>query len=275
MRMRAFPLYLLLAAAGCASLPALEPGPEPIKEPSAALSPARRVWEQGQIAMRRGQPDVAIACYKQSLELDPRFYQAHLSLAAAHLEIGDDESACPPLGRYVEACPDQVAVRGHFAELLYRLKHKREAREQFDRFIALAQEQGGPAAKNLLHSHSRLMEIAEQEQDAYAEHLHRGIGLLLLARAHAELSEESNDPTSESLLCKAAGELTLAREEEPNEARAGWYLYQVWSALDQRALAARWLRDVQDAAPFHYLTPSERCSLQLAASHSSLEMVRR
>ena len=275
MRMRAFPLCLLLVAAGCASLGAIEPGPEPVKEPIAALSPARRVWEQGQIAMRRGQPDKAIACYEQSLELDPQFSQAHLSLAAAHLEIGADEAACPHLGRYVEARPDQVSVRGHYAELLYRLKHRGEARCQFDRFIALAQEQGGPAAKNLLHSHSRLMEIAEQEEDAYAEHLHRGIGLLLLARARAELSDESTDPTSESLLCKAAGELTLARQEDPEEARAGWYLYQVWSALDQRALAARWLRDAQEAAPFHYLTPSERCSLQLAASHSTLELVHR
>ena len=275
MRMRAFPFCLLLAATGCATLAAFEAGPEPATEPIAALSPARRLWEQGQIAMHRGQPDVAIACYKQSLELDPRFSQAHLSLAAAHLELGDDEAACPHLGRYVEARPDQIAVRGHYAELLYRLKHKREARDQFERFIVLAQEAGGPAAKSLLHSHSRLMEIAEQQEDAYAEHLHRGIGLLLLARARADLSNESRDPTGEGLLCKAAGELTLAREEQPNEARAGWYLYQVWSALDQRALAARWLRDTQDAAPFYYLTPSERCSLQLAASHPSLDLVRR
>jgi tetratricopeptide (TPR) repeat protein len=225
--------------------------------------------------MRRGQPDKAIACYNQSLELDPRFTQAHLSLAAAHLELGNDESACPHLGKYVDARPEHVAVRGHYAELLYRLKRTREARDQFDRFIAEAQDRGGVTAKNLLHSHSRLMEIAEQEEDAYAEHLHRGIGLLLLARARADLSGESKDLTHESLLCKAAGELTLARQEQSDEARAGWYLYQVWSDLEQRSLAARWLRDAQAAAPFYYLTPSERCSLQLAASGPSLETVRR
>jgi tetratricopeptide (TPR) repeat protein len=218
--------------------------------------------------MRRGQTDKAIACYKQSLELDPQFVQAHLSLAAAYLEVGNDESAGPHLGKYVDARPDQVTVRGHYAELLYRLKKLGEARDQFNRFIADAQEQGGPAAKNLLHSHSRLMEIAEQEDDEYAEHLHRGIGLLLLARARADFADDAADLTRESLLCKAAGELTLARQEHPDEARAGWYLYQVWSELDQQGPAARRLRDVQEAAPFHYLTTAERCSLQLAASRA-------
>jgi tetratricopeptide (TPR) repeat protein len=275
MRIGPFPLCLVIAAAGCHSLAELEPASEPVGEPVAALSPARRIWEQGQDAMRRGQPDKAIACYKQSLELDPNFNQAYLSLAAAHLELGNDESACPHLGRYVDARPDQVAVRGHYAELLYRLKRTREARDQFDRFIADAQERGGVTAKNLLHSHSRLMEIAEQEEDAYEEHLHRGIGLLLLARARVELSGESQDPIRESLLCKAAGELTLARQEKFDEARAGWYLYQVWTDLDQRSPAARWLRETQAAAPFHYLTPAERCGLQLAASRQTLESSRR
>jgi tetratricopeptide (TPR) repeat protein len=274
MRIGSFPLCLLFVA-GCHSLAAVESPGDTAAGPIAVLSPARRVWEQGQDAMRRGQPDKAIACYEQSLQLDPRFAQAHLSLAAAHLELGDDASACPHLGRYVDARPDQVTVRGHYAELLYRLKRTHEARKQFDRFIIDAQEQTGPAAKNLLHSHSRLMEIAEQDDDAYAEHLHRGIGLLLLARARAELSSEPNDLTHESLLCKSAGELTLARQEKPEEARASWYLFEVWSDLAQRSLASRWLRDAQTAAPFNYLTPAERCSLQLAASRSSLDSGRR
>src|SRR5207248_5663456 len=131
-------------------------------EPEPAMSPARRLWEQGQEAMRLGQPDRAIACYKQSLQLDPGFTQAHLSLAAAHLQSNDDAGACPHLGRYVEARPDEVLVRGHYAELLYRLGRNREAHEQFARFIEDAQQQGGPAANQLIHCHSRLMQIAEK-----------------------------------------------------------------------------------------------------------------
>jgi tetratricopeptide (TPR) repeat protein len=225
--------------------------------------------------MRQGQPDKAIACYRQSLEFDPLFAQAHLSLAAAYLEVGDDAGACPHLGSYVEARPQQAAVRGHYAELLYRLKRVREARDQFVRFVVDAQDEGGLAAKNLLHGHSRLMEIAEKEDDAYAEHLHRGIGLLLLARARAELIGETKDQTRESLLCKAAGELTLASHQCPDEARPCWYLYEVWSTLAQRSLAGRWLRDAQAAAPFSYLTPSERCSLGLEAARAPIDSIRR
>jgi tetratricopeptide (TPR) repeat protein len=243
-------------------------------EPASAFSPARRIWEQGQEAMRLGHPDKAIACYQQSLALDPQFSQAHLSLAAAYLDVGDDAGACPHLGRYVAARPDQVTVRCHYAELLYRLQRIREAREQFKRFMADAQEQGEPAVRTLLHCQSRLMEIAEKEDDAYAEHLHRGIGLLLLARARAELCDDSKDLTQESLLCKAAGELTLARQERPDEARPCLYLYEVWSALAQSRLAARWLRDAHDAAPFSYLTPAERCRLRLAMFHPPVESTR-
>jgi hypothetical protein len=52
-------------------------------------------------------------------------------------------------------------------------------------------------------------------------------------------SEKSGDDLEErqaieSLLCKAAGELTLARLLRPEEGRASLYLYEVWSKLDQR-----------------------------------------
>src|SRR5215471_12582899 len=91
-----FRFRLLLV--GYCLLAAIEsPAAEPSSEIVSAMSPARRIWEQGQQALRLGQPDKAIACYKQSLSLDPRFVQAHLSLAAAHLEIGDDVGACPHL----------------------------------------------------------------------------------------------------------------------------------------------------------------------------------
>jgi tetratricopeptide (TPR) repeat protein len=257
---------LLLAALGSQLL---------ATEPVSALSPARRIWEHGQEAMRLGHPDKAIACYQQSLVLDPQFTQAHLSLAAAYLEIGDEARACPHLGRYLAGRPDQVTVRCHYAELLYRLQRTNEAREQFHQFVADAQEQTKTTPKSLLHCQSRLMEIAEIEGDEYAEHLHRGIGLLLLARSRAELCDDPEDLTQESLLCKAAGELTLARQERPDEARPCWYLYEVWTALAQHRLAARWLRDAHHAAPFSYLTPAERCCLQLAMFHSPVDSTRR
>lgn len=270
MRGRLLILRLMVVFMGCcfASHTATLAG-EPVSPVVSAMSPARRVWEEGQQARRLGQPDKAMACYKQSLALDAHFAPAHLSLAAAHLELGDDAGACPHLARYVEACPDQIMVRGHYAELLFRLKHMPEARAQFERYVIDAQEDGGPAANNLLHCHSRLMEIAESIEDEYFEHLHRGIGLLLLARARAAIAADGHDPVQESLLCKAAGELTLAHEQRPEEARPCWYLYECWAALAQRQPAARWLGLAHAAAPFTYLSPAEQRSLRLAVADRS------
>jgi tetratricopeptide (TPR) repeat protein len=270
MRCRIVRSVVLLLCAGCQSL-ALEAKPEPLPEATAA----RLLWEQGQTAMRQGQTDQAIACYEQSLATDPDLAQAHLSLAAAHLESGDEAAACPHLGRYVDARPEQVQVRAHYAELLFKLGRDCEARDQFTRFVADAQEHDDLAGENLIHCHSRLMEIAEHEQDAYAEHLNRGIGLFLLARARAGVKDPDSAPSCEGLLFKAAGELALARQERPEEARPCWYLFEVWSQLAQRQPATRWLREAEAAAPYTYLTSAERGSLHLASADSSSRFLRR
>jgi hypothetical protein len=78
---------------------------------------------------------------------------------------------------------------------------------------------------------------------------------------------------SEGLYCKAAGELTLALEERPDEARPRWYLYEVWSRLAQRQPARRCLREAGSAAPFSYLTPSEQRGLELASQGQDSPLV--
>jgi hypothetical protein len=264
--------FLLLAvSAGCQSLASVETPSESAAEASAA----RELWEQGQDAMRRGQPDKAIACYEQSLAVDASLAQAHLSLAATYLELGNEAAACPHLGMYVEARPNEGMLRAHYAELLFRLNKPNEAREQFTRYMADAQEQGEPASSSLIHCHSRLMEIAQKENDAYAEHLNRGIGLLLLARARVAVDDPGGDQDREGLLCKAAAELALARLEQPDEARPCWYLHEVWSQLAQRQPADRWLREADTAAPFSSLTPAEQRGLQLACACRAAETPRK
>jgi hypothetical protein len=113
------------------------------------------------------------------------------------------------------------------------------------------------------------MEIAESQGDAYAEHLHRGIGLLLLVGESAASPEVEKELPSEGLFCKAAGELTLALDERPDEARPSWYLHTVWTRLGQRVPAQRCLTDADAAAAFSYLTPVEQRALHLANSLSS------
>jgi tetratricopeptide (TPR) repeat protein len=242
---------ILVALAVTSTAPAAEP-------------PALRLWLQGQKAMAEGQTQQAITCYEESLRLDPGLARNHLSLAAALLALGRDGQAAPHMARYLEAQPDHLVIRAHYAEVLLRLARPGEARRQFERFVAEAQEHEALGREHLVHCHSRLMEIAQGEDDNYGEHLHRGIGLYLLARRRAELTAGEGGLSEEALLCKAAGELTLARLERPDEARPWWYLHEVWATLGQRQPASRCMRAAAAAAPLSYLSPAERRGLDLA-----------
>lgn len=243
---------------GCQSLPV-----EIAQRPDSA---AERLWLEGQAAMQDGQPEVAINRYEQSLAVDPERPRTWLSLAAAELEKGDEKLACCFLSRYVAACPHDVRIRAYYAELLLRIGQTAAARREFERYDAAAPDQGPFTAKQLVHCHSRLTKIAAEQQDEYAEHLHRGIGLYLLGQARAKLPDPDGDLSAESLLCKAASELSEAQQKRPEEARPCWYLYEIWSHLGQQQPAQRWLRAASDAAPFSYLTPHETRKLQLAAA---------
>jgi hypothetical protein len=247
---------LLAALLSCQVSPAFEVMP--------GSTEAAQLWEDGQAAMRHGQPERAIRCYQQSLAADPTMVCNHLSLAVAYLEKEDAGLACSHLGVYVEAHPEQLLIRARYAELLVRIRRPGQAREEFERLAADAQEDRSASDQQLIHCNSRLMELAEAAGDEYAEHLHRGIGLFLLARRRAGLPEPEGELPVEGLLCKAAAELTLARLSHPQEARPGWYLYQVWTQLGQRQPALCRLREAHAAAPLSYLTAAEQRALCLA-----------
>jgi tetratricopeptide (TPR) repeat protein len=221
--------------------------------------------------MRLGRIEEAVRCYQASLGADPGLFRNHLSLAAAYLEKGDQERACPHLALYLRACPRHVIVRAHYAELLLRLHRRDEARAEFRRFAADAQEQEERYGKQMIHCHSRLMELAEAAEDEYDEHLHRGIGLFLLAREQEGSHDPDAGPDPESLLCRAAAELTLARAEQPDQAQPCWYLYEVWSHLAQTRAALRCLRDADQSAPFSYLTAQEQAGLALACQRHKFQ----
>jgi hypothetical protein len=186
-----------------------------------------------------------------------------LQRAAACLERGDDAAAVSHLARYVETHPEHVTIRAHYAELLLRQERRAEARRQFERYVRDAQQQGEPACKHLVHVETRLVEIAQAENDSFAEHLHRGIGLLLLAR-QVSARPEIDGPDPEKMLFKAAAELKEASKERPDEARPHWYAFEVWSQLGQQLPAQKSLRRAHDAAPASDLTPLERQELAMA-----------
>jgi tetratricopeptide (TPR) repeat protein len=258
-------LLLSLLGLSCHSVFPVQPATEAVQ--------AARLWEEGQAAMRRGQVDVAIRRYEDSLFTDPELVRNHLSLAAAYLERGDPEAACPHLGCYVAACPDHLAMRAHYAELLLRLRQLPTARAEYEHFVAQMQDQGKPAYAQLIHCHSRLMEIAEATDDVYGEHLHRGIGLYLLACEREALTDLGDELPAEGMYCKAAGELSLARLERPTDARPCWYLHEVWAHLGQRQPAGRWLREADRDAPFSTLTPAEQRGLHMACQRQATRSI--
>jgi tetratricopeptide (TPR) repeat protein len=259
---------VLVVCLGCDALPLQAPARDGKVAPVAPS--AQQLWQRGQEALLDGRTDDGIALYQQSLATDPTLTRNHLSLAAAYLEKGDDEQACVHLRQYVAANPEHLVARVHLADLLRRLKRPDEARVEFERYITAAQDQPPAVSGELVHCHTQLVDLAEADGNEYAEHVNRGIGLYLLA-------EEGDGPADgdlsrEALLFRAAGELSLAHRERPDEARPRWYLYLVWSGLAQRGLARHWLGEADEAAPFTFLTPAESRGLQLAwhAQHDDL-----
>lgn len=254
---------------------ALLPHPLLADPPVPGVSPAERALQLGQDAMEKDRFAEAVDHFQHSLKLDMTFVQAHLSLAAAHLALGKDSDAVVSLAAYLQAKPDHFLIRMPYAEVLTRLKRYPEAQTQLESFILAIQDHPRFADEHLIAAHTRLMEVAVQQGDDYSEHLHRGIGLFLLAGKRLELGGARSAQLGEELLCKAAGELTLAQMQQPSEARPAWYLYSVWRQLGQGWPAERSLRAATRHAGLSYLTPSEARHLFLTTSLRQLEPMRR
>jgi hypothetical protein len=204
--------------------------------------------------------------YDGTLADDPAATRSALGLAAEALQQGDERAACEHLGKYLALRPDHNEVRLHYAELLLRQERRAEARKQYQRFLALAQELGDQSLDDRIVCHSRLLEMAIADDDEYGIRYHRGLGLYLLALERVKLGDIDGELPVQSLLCRAAGELTTALQVRPGQAQPCWYLYKVWSALGQQSAAARWLQRAAAAAPFGPLTAAEQRELQLACA---------
>jgi tetratricopeptide (TPR) repeat protein len=231
--------------------------------PPPAPQVALEWWRQGEQAIGANDPDRAIRCYQRSLSLAPGMARNHLSLAAACLEKGDDDRAVEHLGRYLEARPGEVLVRGQLADLLASLGRVEEAARQLERFIADLQADEVLAEQYLVDAHTRRMELAREQKDLYREHLERGIALYRLGRQRAEVPDAEGDLPAEGLFLQAVDELRQAHRCQAS-ARTSWYLCQVWAALGRQHPARGWLRAAWSRAPFDPLTPTERDELRRA-----------
>jgi hypothetical protein len=166
---------------------------------------------------------------------------------------------------------DPLLIRLHHADLLVKHHRQAEAKTQYELSIREAEEMSPTPLRQLVHCHSKLMDLAISEEDDFAEHLHRGVGLYYLACQSDDVGGTAGKLNVESLLCQSAGELSLAKLQQPNEARPCWFLYQVWVKLDQKRPAARNLHDAEKTSSFSYLTPAERRLLYVAVTSKDSE----
>jgi len=169
----------------------------------------------------------------------------HLARAAACVERGDEPAAVPHLEAHLAARPDAVMIRAYLAELLLRTGKPADARAEFERFTRQACGMTGEAGRHLVHAHTRLMEIAEAANDPFAEHLHRGIALVLMVRQWEGEPPTDHGELTEATLAKAARELRLAERREPTDPRPSVYLAEVYDRLGQPTAARTAARRVK------------------------------
>lgn len=247
--MRRLSVVVALLGSGCHLMP---PAPEPAALPATAAADLLPMHQKVSAA-----DDGVLAP------------DSDLAQAAACLERGEETAACALLASHIASHPHHVSLRAQHAELLMQLNRLSEARDEFERFAAVAQERGDGLLPLLVHAHSRLVELAERREDDYQEHLQRGLGLYWLAKRTLVEQQDGDMPDGampvEGLYFKAAADLIKAHHLQPDEARPCWYLYLIWHDLARQQFALRWLRDTRALADESYLTPGEQRRLHLAS----------
>src|SRR5262249_35150847 len=144
------------------------------------------------------------------------------------LERDDHARACALLRIYAERHPESKHARAFIAEVLAKLGNSSEAAVEFEKAVERLQGDKKIDLALLVHCHGRLLDLADAASDEYQIHLNRGLGLYWLAQQDRRTDEPGEAPPTESILCKAALELTLAHSLAPSEAQPAWYLYLCW-----------------------------------------------
>lgn len=186
----------------------------------------------------------------------------HLGRAAACVERGDEPAAIPHLEAHLAARPHAVMIRAYLAELLLRTGRPVEARDHYEQFTRQACGLSGAAAEQLVHAHTRLMEIAEVHHDRFREQLHRGIGLVLLVRQWDGEPPADDGELAEETLAKAARALREAERRAPADPRPGVYLAEVYERLGQPTAARAAARRASARLPDPTLSDEESTALE-------------
>ena len=180
-----------------------------------------------------------------------------LALAATCLESGNTEGAIGHLSAHVHQFPDHVTIRSLLAEQYLKLGKTRDARVHIQRMLDDGQDDPARHRERLVTCHTRLMRIAQDERDEFAESYHRGMGLLLVVEGW----DGDHEPIlTERTLSQALSNYRTALEYRPNDARLNLAIGDVLIRLGQHS-AARTAYRMAKAAPPSSFTPAERMRL--------------
>lgn len=259
MRRGSLRLLPVFAVFGCA----LTGGPQP-PLPEAPAGPTPRHPDRPVVSAPAPEPDgptrgildtaVPLRTVSRRRSLPSVDGPALLRQAAQCLDTGDDLTALEYLRQYVDAFPEHLSMRAHLAELLLKLGRTEPAREQLEQYLADCPVYG-EAAQHRLHCHTRLVELAVARGDNYAEHLHRGGGLLALAE---QLQRQDPDCADvQRILFQAIAELKGAAASRPEEPRPHLWLARCWEQLGQTQPAREHRAKARQLAHGGELSPAE------------------
>jgi len=163
-----------------------------------------------------------------------------LERAAESLERGDFRSAVPQFRTYLLTFPEATVVRFQLAELLYRLNQPHDARTEFELCVEEYAKPETPSPQSV-QCHTRLMTLAEDRGDDFAENFHRGIGLFQLVKRWDADAERRDEVAAEQTLSRALDAFTAAAALRPGETEVALYRSRVLERLGLPGGGSRFL----------------------------------
>ena len=104
--------------------------------PGPSADAAEQNYHLGAQYYRKGNFDLALARLKTSIELDPKYADAHSLLAMTYVQIDNKRLANESFERAVRLAPNNIDVRNAYAVFLCQEKQFDEARKHFDKAIS-------------------------------------------------------------------------------------------------------------------------------------------
>jgi tetratricopeptide (TPR) repeat protein/tRNA A-37 threonylcarbamoyl transferase component Bud32/TolB-like protein len=188
----------------------------PLAEVSTASLEARRAYEAGVAALRRGEGQQAVAALEESVGRDPGFVMAQARLAEAQFQLGQDEAAAATAARartLAETAPLSLAERHRVHAIAATISNDSEAAAKTYAELARLYPEDPDVQLSLAQAEEQLGRLPEA-REAYAAvvRLEPGYGAALLGLGRVQVMSGEAEQAARSLQDALA---TRQFDEEP------------------------------------------------------------